>query len=461
MMASSRRPHRLRRLVCCSALAALPLTCATVAPAVAQAAGPTITSPANGTATNNAAPAFSGACEFLLGEVCRPVTLYVHEGLSQAGPLVGEPVPAEEPEFSDTWSAALRAPLPDGTYTAVAEEEGLGETPSNPVTFTVDTQPPHVAITSPGAGSAATGTSQVISGSAGTAAGDTARVKVNLYSGAAAQPQAYVQAVETQVSAGGWTATFGGLAPGTYTARAEQGDSAGNVGASAPVTFSLASPSSPPPPGPPAASFTWFPNTPVVGERVSLVSTSADSASPITSYAWDNTGSGPFKAGGAVLTTTFSTSGNHVVRLRITDARGYSSTAVETVPVARARLTPMQPFPIVRIAGTLTANGVRLSLLSVQAPVGARVTVGCARRHCHMHAQSRTAVARGSRAGAVSLSFRRFERALRAGIVLEIRVSMPGAIGKFTRFAIRAHRLPSRTDACLASTEPRPIACPA
>jgi hypothetical protein len=60
----------------------------------------------------------------------------------------------------------------------------------------------------------------------------------------------------------------------------------------------------------------------------------------------------------------------------------------------------------------------------------------------------------------VEVAFRRFERSLRAGVVLEIRVSKPGRIGKYTRFSIRRGRLPVRTDACLASTEPTPIRCP-
>jgi len=60
----------------------------------------------------------------------------------------------------------------------------------------------------------------------------------------------------------------------------------------------------------------------------------------------------------------------------------------------------------------------------------------------------------------VLLAFRRFERSLPAGVSLEIRVSKRGEIGKYTRFAIRRHGLPSRTDACLRSTSPKPIACP-
>ena len=58
------------------------------------------------------------------------------------------------------------------------------------------------------------------------------------------------------------------------------------------------------------------------------------------------------------------------------------------------------------------------------------------------------------------LAFHRFERQLRAGVVLEVRVFKAGRIGKYTRFSIRKHRLPTRLDECLASTNPKPIGCP-
>jgi hypothetical protein len=53
--------------------------------------------------------------------------------------------------------------------------------------------------------------------------------------------------------AGAWTADFGNLAPGSYTLRAQQSDSAGNVGASTASTFTIAAVSSPPPPAQPVA----------------------------------------------------------------------------------------------------------------------------------------------------------------------------------------------------------------
>jgi hypothetical protein len=123
----------------------------------------------------------------------------------------------------------------------------------------------------------------------------------------------------------------------------------------------------------------------------------------------------------------------------------------------------MQPFPIVRLGGVETSAGVRLSSLTVQAPAGVHVTVTCKGRGCKTKQQGAEARAtrRNRRGNAVILSFPRFERSLRAGVTLEVRVMAAGEIGKYTRFVVRRHGVPSRTDACVAGRDPRPIACPA
>jgi len=265
-----------------------------------------------------------------------------------------------------------------------------------------------------------------------------------------------------QASGEGWAATLGGLGPGTYTAQATQRDQAGNTGSSAPVTFTLAEPPAAPPP---VASFKWFPQTPRTDESVSLVSSSTDPASPITGFEWALSSNGAFVAGKPVLTTSFATPGGHVVRLRVTDAAGRSSIATQTVPVIARRRILMQPFPIVRIAGSVTPRGARLRLLTVQAPLGARVTVACRGPGCKTKSVSRLATvsSKGKNnrpAGAVLLSFHRFERQLGAGAILKVLVSKPGEIGKYTSFVIRRHKLPVRKDACLATPRSKPMPCP-
>jgi hypothetical protein len=207
----------------------------------------------------------------------------------------------------------------------------------------------------------------------------------------------------------------------------------------------------------PAASFLWFPAAPHNGEAVSLASTSTDADSPITSVAWDLTGAGVFQEGGAVVSTSFSTPGAHVVQLRVTDAAGYSSTVAETIEVSSPPAPELLPAPIVRIAGTPLSSGVRLRLLSVETPPGARITVRCLGRGCPVRAQS--LVATSMRVETVAVGFRRFERLLPAGVTLEIRVSKRGYIGKYTRLVVRRGRPPARLDACLDPTG-TPIKCP-
>ena len=125
-------------------------------------------------------------------------------------------------------------------------------------------------------------------------------------------------------------------------------------------------------------------------------------------------------------------------------------------------MTLMDPFPVVRIAGTVTYGGVNISLLTVQAPVGARVRVTCRGRGCRSASESRLAASstKKHKASMVVIAFRRFQGPLGAGAVLEIRIFKRGVIGKYTRFVIRRGRLPIRVDQCVGQDGRKPIACP-
>jgi hypothetical protein len=262
------------------------------------------------------------------------------------------------------------------------------------------------------------------------------------------------------------------LSSGQYTAVALQASSLPEnpAGRSEPVRFTVEPPLIPPPvppgasalgaPGlgaPPSASFKWFPAVPQTGEPVSLVSTSSDTSSPIVALAWAL--GGPFQGGGTVLTTAFSTPGGHLVRLLVTNAYGLSSVASETINVVGPRVPLMQPFPVVRIAGTETRSGVKLRLLRVQqAPAGARITVRCRGRRCPVRFASRATPSRKLEGS--SVEFRAFERSLHFGVSLEILISKPGEIGKYTRFKLRRGKLPERVDMCLDAAGIKPLVCP-
>jgi major membrane immunogen (membrane-anchored lipoprotein) len=395
-------------------------------------------------------------------EDSKSVILKIYAGAAATGEPV-ETIVSERSGFA--WAAGPSEPLATGEYTAQAEQTdasvGSETGVSQPATFTVDADAPEVTLTTPASGSSFAADVPIpVGGSAGTAEGDLPTVTLQVFAGASIAGQAPLESVSVGATAGHWSTALGGLSPGTYTARAQQEDDVKNLGTSAAVTFTVTAP--PPPPGPPVASFVWFPATPRVGEPVSIVSTSADPGSQITSFAWSVSASGAFSPGGSVLSTSFPTVGSHVVRLSVTDAAGRSSSVAETIGVIPPAASLLQPFPVVRITGSETAHGVRIGLFTVQAPTGARVTVRCRGRGCPVKPQSVIATARAGkhRAGSVLIVFKRFQRSLRVGAVLEIRVTRAGQIGKYTRFVVRRGKLPSRLDTCLSPAGVKPMACP-
>ncbi len=431
----------------------------------ASAAGPTlrIATPTAGSYTHETSPAIIGTLEPDEGLWCE-VTVKIYSGTVAEGPPLGQTdLPGSE--TCTNWQALPESPLTSGKeYTIVAEETFSNEEEkevtikSAPVTFTVDNTPPVPTISSPAGGATYFTGAIPVSGRAGVAQGDRSSVILDVFSGSDLG-SAPIESVEAAAPGGAWSATLAGLTPGAYTLQAQQADAAGNVGASARVPITVLAP---PPAPPPSASFTWFPEQPRVGETVTLISSATDTSSPITSLAWGLTATEPFHPGRATMTTTFGTAGAHAVRLQVTDAAGRSATSTQTILVHHAAPTLMEPFPLVRLAGRETSNGVKLTLVQVTAPVSARVTVRIRGTGVRSSSQSRIAAATrpSSNPGTAVLSFPRFARALAAGAVLEIRVTKAGQVGKLTRFVPRRGKLPRRTDSCLSTGE-KPIVCPA
>ena len=95
-----------------------------------------------------------------------------------------------------------------------------------------DTTAPLVTLVQPADGSSTSAAQPTLGGSAGTAQGDSSLVTTRIYAGAAATGTP-VQTLTATQAVGAWSVASGSpLAAGTYTARAEQADSAGNVGRS-------------------------------------------------------------------------------------------------------------------------------------------------------------------------------------------------------------------------------------
>ena len=96
-----------------------------------------------------------------------------------------------------------------------------------------------MSIAGPAAGTATKDASPRLSGAAGTAPGDAAAVTVRVYAGASASGTP-VRSFTVPVSGGGWAIDVAPiLDEGAYSARAEQGDSAGNTGLSEARGFSV------------------------------------------------------------------------------------------------------------------------------------------------------------------------------------------------------------------------------
>jgi hypothetical protein len=114
----------------------------------------------------------------------------------------------------------------------------------------------------------------------------------------------------------------------------------------------------------------------------------------------------------------------------------------------------LQPSPIVRLTTKTTRRGVDVLRLGVEAPPGSRVSVRCRGRGCGTPGQVRLVRAPGP-----ALRFPAVEHRMLAGVVLEVRVTAPNKIGKYTRLLLRRARPAGRVDLCLLPEQADPVAC--
>jgi hypothetical protein len=116
----------------------------------------------------------------------------------------------------------------------------------------------------------------------------------------------------------------------------------------------------------------------------------------------------------------------------------------------------IKPFPVVRLRGTLTSTGAKVSLFTVRAPRTAKISIRCEGKSCPASRWSRTHTQRKRALTRVS----RFERGLRSGVKITVSVTRSGYLGKRTTFVIRRGAAPLRVDRCL-SAKGRLTKCPA
>jgi PKD repeat protein len=290
------------------------------------------------------------------------------------------------------------------------------------------------------------------------------------------------------------TATVIAPAPGTWRVTIRVEDSAGEtdsrtreITVEAGPSLPPRNPPPPPPPNqPPKSAFAAVPGAPLVGEEVTFVSYSEDPDGSIADQSWDLDADGSFDDGtGPIATHRFSLSGENTVALRVTDDSGVASTQSLTVvvgeapagstgpplsssktqpstaptplpkPVAASTPLPslLSPFPIVRLAGSVTQVGTYIRVLAVSAPRGARAAVRCRGAGCPVRRAERVV-------GRRPVRFPVLQRLLPANTVLEVLVHRGDQIGKYTRFKLRADRRPRRADGCLWPGTARMAPCP-
>jgi PKD repeat protein len=242
---------------------------------------------------------------------------------------------------------------------------------------------------------------------------------------------------------------FGSAGPKAVRLRVT--DNAGSSSAVATETFTVL----PPPPNRlPVAQFSVSDRTPAVGQRISLRSFSYDPDGTITAQRWDTDGDGDFdeNVNGATATKRFRRAGSRIVRLRIEDSRGGFQTKTMNIRVRR-RSVLMYPFPVVRLAGSVSDRGAQVRTLEVRAPRRSRITVKCQGDGCPAERLRTTSATPRVR-------FRRMTGFLPPGTVIAVRVTKGSLVGKYTRWVIRGGEVPARTDLCLYPASSKPARCP-
>ncbi len=216
---------------CATAEATLTLVAPGTAPTVA------ITSPASAAIDTPAQVTFAGQADSGYGS-SKQVTVRVFAGTAATGTPMQT---LQAPVVAGSWSVAPSAPLTDGLYTVLAEQDDLASPPdpglSAPVSFRIATPTPSstLVLDLPARGALSTATPTLAGTASGPGAGQPVTVLVYLGLGTTRQPVRYLN---TTVGAdGSFSAPVSpGLDDGVYTVVATQTLS-GTPTVSAPVTL--------------------------------------------------------------------------------------------------------------------------------------------------------------------------------------------------------------------------------
>jgi hypothetical protein len=195
----------------------------------------------------------------------------------------------------------------------------------------------------------------------------------------------------------------------------------------------------------PSAFFAVSPNPAFAGQTVTFDgSASSDPDGVIVNYRWDLDGDGGFETDSGASPTTsrsYQSAATITVKLRVTDNDGTTSEGVGALAARGLTVQWRRILAEATLTFLNTRKGIRVrSLVVRKAPGASRVWVSCrrGRRRACTH-QVRSAVASRPHARAAStLSFPGLHgKRLKAGTLLEIRVTKKNQIGKYIRYRIR------------------------
>jgi PKD repeat protein len=198
---------------------------------------------------------------------------------------------------------------------------------------------------------------------------------------------------------------------------------------------------------PPQAGFTVSPASGIVGQTVTLASTSADPDGPLIRQDWDLDNDGQYDdANAAVVSATFKQARTYMIKLRVTDSKGATDTETKSVVVKRA------PLKELKFRLQLQSQHARIRILRVTATKGARVKVRCSGKPCP---KSASRLSKGR-----PLRFKKFERRYRPGTKLTITTSKSGYLTEQRTIRIRRGKTPKQRLTCLPPGAKHGRRCP-
>jgi hypothetical protein len=285
---------------------------------------------------------------------------------SDTEPGVGFLCKLDSGSFAGCSSPQSYSALGDGSHTfqLKAADAAGNDSAVASSTWTVDTTAPTITLSTPSNGSTTIDPTPPFTGTAGTGSGDSLTVTIKVYSGPSPAGPPVQTITTTRDGAGLFSVDASSpLADGTYTARAEQTDAAGNVGQSSASTFTVAVPVPPSNTAAPTIS-----GTAQDGQTLTADSGTWSGTAPISYvYQWrrcDGSGSVCNDITGATAQTYTLVSGDVGVTIRalVTASNAGGSSSASSAQTAVVQAAPPQNTAAPTIAGppvegqTLTAD---------------------------------------------------------------------------------------------------------